>query len=427
MNNKISLQELAAALAANMDVTKKTAESFIRHMFDIVQEYVLMDGQVKIKGFGTFKVVSVESRESVNVNTGERVLIEGHSKLTFTPDTTLRDQVNKPFADFTTVILNPNTSVEEMEAIEMEEEVSEGENELIEEKVQFEVQSEEKPEVAEVAVVGQEPEEIAEQMKEQDESKPVESLDEVQEEEKEEKAETEETENITIMQEEQTPVNHIEHQTIEQMTVGSQYVTNQTIQQMVASAVRQELSSRREILVPKRMVVWLGILFVVLLFAAFCGGYYVGSRGTTLTAVASVGKYAEPTKTTHKQSTKKTVAKRAATDEQATKAVEEKQQLAVAKPQAKEEKSQSATPKLTPSEIRKRAAEYEQMPDGEYLILGTKDVHIMSRGDNMYRIAYKVYGNSELASYIIFYNKFRNPDKVFLGAKVRLPELVKKE
>lgn len=421
MNNKITLQELAAVLATNMDVTKKTAEAYIRHMFDIVQEYALLDGQVKIKGFGTFKVVGVDSRESVNVNTGERVLIEGHSKLTFTPDAVLRDQVNKPFADFTTVILNPATSLEEMEAIEADEDVQE-EN-LVEEPV---------PESAEEVFVEEQSEETPNEEAVSDTEEVTERSTSIPEETPEEEEETqEETESPIIMQEEQTAVNHIEHQTVEQMTVGSQYVTNQTIQQMVASAVHQELTSRREVLVPKRMLVWMSVLVVMLLCATFCGGYYMGSRGVTFASFVP----SQESQVVSQQPKAKTVntefvkskGKPTKTVKQQPKVKEEKPQAPAAKPEVTETKSQDKAPKLSPSEIRKRAAEYEQVPDGEYLIIGTKGVHVMSRGDNMYKIAKKHYGNSELASYIIFYNKFRNPDKVFLGAKVRLPELVKKE
>ncbi len=399
MNNKITLQELAAALAAHKDITKKMAEAFIRHTFDIIEEYALMDGQVKIKGFGTFKIVGVESRESVNVNTGERVLIEGHSKLTFTPDAVLRDQVNKPFADFTTVLLNPGTSLEEMEAIdEEEEEVVEEEDAQIEETQQPEVQPE--PE-AETPV--QEPEPV-----------PV----EVEQEEEEEPEETEE--NPIIMQEEQKAVNHIEHQTIEQMNVGSQYVTNQTIQQMVANAVHQELASRREVLVPKRMLVWMSVLFIALLCAAFYGGYYMGSRQPKADVVQPKADVVQP-----KDDVVQPKAEPAETEaaQPAAKPAEPAEQ----QPKAAEEKPQPAPQKPNPDDVSKRAAKYDQMPGGEYLIVGTKGVHIMSRGDNMYKIAKATYGDSKLADYIIFYNQFRNPDKVFLGAEVRLPELVKKQ
>ncbi len=406
MNNKITLQELAAALAAHKNVSKKTAEAFVRHMFDIVQEYAMQDGQVKIKGFGTFKLVGVESRESVNVNTGERVVIDGHFKLTFTPDAALRDQVNKPFADFTTVVLNPGTDIGEMEAIDEEEELTAEEEEEMAEEVQQPEAPAEEP-VTE-AVVAEAEEEEAEEEAEEEEAE-------------------EEPEVQPAVQEEFVAVNHIEHQTVGQMTVGSQYVTNQTIQQMVADAVHQELASRREVLVPRRMLVWLSVLAVALLFVAYYGGYYIGTQRGVPAASASVQEQpAVPRQPKPKARPKVQVEKprpaasRPVQPQAQPQPKEEKPQPPAAKPEEKK-------PGLSPSEIRKRAAEYEQIPDGNYLIIGTKDVHIMSRGDNMYKIAKATYGDSKLASYIIFYNKFRNPDKVFLGAEVRLPELVRKE
>ena len=122
MENKILLQDLAERLALRGNVSRRDAELFVRSVLDVVEEYLQTDKIVKIKGLGTFKLVSVESRESVDVNTGERIRIKGYVKVAFTPDATLRDQVNKPFAQFETVILNDGTSVEDMERVDEEEE-----------------------------------------------------------------------------------------------------------------------------------------------------------------------------------------------------------------------------------------------------------------------------------------------------------------
>ena len=103
---KISIQELASVLAENSSLNKKESSSFVSAMFDIIQEALERDRNVKIKGLGTFKIIDVEDRESVNVNTGERVLIEGHGKITFTPDQVMKELVNKPFSQFETVVLN---------------------------------------------------------------------------------------------------------------------------------------------------------------------------------------------------------------------------------------------------------------------------------------------------------------------------------
>lgn len=121
MDRKILIQELSEGLAGRKDMPLKDAELFVRSVFEIVEEYLQTDKLVKIKGFGTFKLVRVDSRESVDVNTGERIVINGYTKVSFTPDTTLRDEINKPFAQFETVILYDNTDLSEMEKIDAQE------------------------------------------------------------------------------------------------------------------------------------------------------------------------------------------------------------------------------------------------------------------------------------------------------------------
>lgn len=103
---KTALQLIADTVAKKHKITVKDAEKFVSAMFDVMNEGLKTDKLVKVKGLGTFKVQAVKPRESVNVNTGERVLIEGHDKVSFTPDATMKELVNKPFAQFETVVLN---------------------------------------------------------------------------------------------------------------------------------------------------------------------------------------------------------------------------------------------------------------------------------------------------------------------------------
>mgnify|MGYP000874742458 FL=1 len=103
---KTALQLIADTVAKKHKITIKDAEKFVSAMFDVMNEGLKTDKLVKVKGLGTFKVQAVKPRESVNVNTGERVLIEGHDKVSFTPDATMKELVNKPFAQFETVVLN---------------------------------------------------------------------------------------------------------------------------------------------------------------------------------------------------------------------------------------------------------------------------------------------------------------------------------
>ena len=103
---KTALQLIADTVAKKHKITVKDAEKFVSAVFDVMNEGLKTDKLVKVKGLGTFKVQAVKPRESVNVNTGERVLIEGHDKVSFTPDATMKELVNKPFAQFETVVLN---------------------------------------------------------------------------------------------------------------------------------------------------------------------------------------------------------------------------------------------------------------------------------------------------------------------------------
>ena len=103
MDNKINLSQLADLLAQSGGMSKAASEQFVKNFFDIISQSVLADGMVKVKGLGTFKLIQLEDRESVNVNSGERFTIEGHQKISFIPDADLKERINKPFAAFETV------------------------------------------------------------------------------------------------------------------------------------------------------------------------------------------------------------------------------------------------------------------------------------------------------------------------------------
>lgn len=105
MNEKLSLQDLVDLLSKKAKITKKDADSFYRELFQLVLERIFDNDFVKIKDFGTFKLISVSSRESVNVNTGEKIEIPSHYKLSFIPDKILKNLVNKPFSQFETILL----------------------------------------------------------------------------------------------------------------------------------------------------------------------------------------------------------------------------------------------------------------------------------------------------------------------------------
>ena len=128
---KSAIQLITSALAKQHNLSAADAAAFVDAFFDIISSELKNGNQVKIKGLGTFKVQAVKPRESVNVNTGERVLIEGHDKISFTPDTVMKELVNKPFSQFETVVINDGVDTEELERIPAEDSSDEVKSELV--------------------------------------------------------------------------------------------------------------------------------------------------------------------------------------------------------------------------------------------------------------------------------------------------------
>ncbi len=114
---KFQLQDLAEQLAREQGISSQEALEFVRTFFELTEEGILKDSLVKVSGFGTTKLVIVNERESVNIHTGERFQIGKHSKITFTPDNTLRDLVNAPFALLSTTTLYDDTPEEELDSV----------------------------------------------------------------------------------------------------------------------------------------------------------------------------------------------------------------------------------------------------------------------------------------------------------------------
>lgn len=169
---KNSIGDLAAILARKQKIGKKEANDMVTAFFATITDGLRDDRQVKVRGLGTFKVTTVKARESVDVNTGNRVVIEGHDKVSFTPDATMKDLVNKPFAQFTTVVVNDGVNFDSVDAASASEERNTAavdndseadsdslddvdEEESVDERSGDDVESEEKKEVPVTNEVGQ--------------------------------------------------------------------------------------------------------------------------------------------------------------------------------------------------------------------------------------------------------------------------------
>lgn len=223
---KTALQLIADAVAKKHKITVKEAEKFVSSMFDVMNEGLKTDKLVKVKGLGTFKVQAVKPRESVNVNTGERVLIEGHDKVSFTPDTTMKELVNKPFALFETVVLNDGVDFADLESKPDEEEKKEKADETVvsdEEKketkeaitteISDEKPSEEMPQLsAEVPMAAIEPKEEVAEEREEGQKEIVEEKEifmEVEAEAVEKQSETVKVQSETVLEKQPETVSEI--------------------------------------------------------------------------------------------------------------------------------------------------------------------------------------------------------------------------
>ena len=161
MNARLNQKQISELFYRISDLSRSKSELFVKCFFDIIEEELLKGEQVKVKGLGVFKTVNVEARESVNVNTGERILIDGYVKVVFTPEAALKDIINKPFAAFETMVLSDyqaemiSHSVETVETVDIaddsieEQGYYEDKNEVVnneQEEPETEVEAEFEPE-----------------------------------------------------------------------------------------------------------------------------------------------------------------------------------------------------------------------------------------------------------------------------------------
>ena len=151
-----NIKDLARFLVEKHGIKLADAELFIALMTEIINEGVHRERQVKIKGLGTFKLTSVSSRESIDVNTGERIVIEGRDKLSFAPDNAMKELVNQPFSQFETIVVNDGVELEDEYKEQVEETApAEEKKEIVEEKAVEEIELPREEPVKPIAVVSE--------------------------------------------------------------------------------------------------------------------------------------------------------------------------------------------------------------------------------------------------------------------------------
>lgn len=410
MENKITIIDLAEGLAKRKHIQRKDAELFIRTVFDTIQERLLEGDPVKVKGLGTFKLITVNSRESVNVQTGERIVIDSHAKVSFTPEKALSDRVNRPFADFETVALNDATKTEDMERIDLPE--PEATEEPTTEAIQAPLADIVEP-AAEVAQA--EPEEIVLPEPEVAQAEPeaiveptpevVEPTPEVVEEPVVEPV-VEETTPEPVIEEEPKVEPIVEEAPKEEPVAVEEPKVEPIVEEAPKEEPVQEVQSAPAAFMDKQdkepagadavekksrnLTRWL-LFLMLLLVAALILFLLFGPKGYEEEAV----------------------------EREDTTQVEQKDTI----------EAVPVTPAKPTKSAEELAADYPQVPNGEYWIVGTKTTHVLEKGEDLSKLALEHYGDKKLINYIIHYNGYsmQKASNLFVGTEVKLPELVKKE
>lgn len=437
---KITLSELADALAKRKALSKKDAETFVRVVFDTIRENLFSDELVKVKGLGTFKLVQVDSRESVHVGTGERIVIDSHSKITFTPDKSLADCVNRPFAAFETVILNDETSTEDMERIDpVIEPEPEPEAEPVAEPVAETIAETivaPEPEPTPVVEPEPEPEPIVEELPEpviEDEPEPVVVV-----------TPEPEPEPIVEPEPEQEPiVEEVPEPVIENEPEPVVEDVPESVVEQEPEPVIEDVSEPEPVVEPEPVRVmepepsvpqknggsakWLLWLLLLLLLVGV--GYWLKTNNM----LNFPAKKSNP-ELVAQQPEQTTAQQPVPAPAKDTTDVAQPDSLAksdsVATPATPSATAAPATPSAitTKADAEKLAADYPQIENGEYWITGVSTVHVLAKGEDLSVLAKKYYGDKRLISYIIRMNHYTNAqaNNLFVGAEVKIPELVKR-
>lgn len=393
MNEKITLQDLVELLSEKNDMTKKNADAFLRCMFDLIEEALTNEKYVKIKGLGTFKLTEVDSRESMNVNTGERIEIQGHTKISFTPDTTMKELINKPFSHFETVVLNDGVELEDT-PFDIESKVEEMADEMVE-KIIEEPQVEVEPVVEDKVEVAEEP--VVSPVV--DEPIPVEEvLESVEEEPKEVEAsvveEPEVPEPVVIEEkpvEVEEKVEPVEEEISEEVSISEEKVEVKP-EIFVPEAPRAENKTTFKVLI--------GIIVVLLLIILF-GVYWIFFRQEK---VDTNWEYTAPVKET---------ASVVQVEEQ--QAVKE-DTLLVSEDTMVVQPVQEEQTMVLPEDV-------------VYEITGTITTLTLEPGQTLVKLALKYYGSKNFWPYIVQHNPdvIKDADRVPKGATIKIPKLEPKK
>lgn len=387
---KISIQDLRPLLAQRTHLSEDDAEQLAKAMFQIISDELENGNPIKVKGLGTFKIVDVDPRESVNVNTGERMVIEGHGKISFTPEATLKEIVNRPFSQFETVVLN--------DGVEFPEDLN-----------QEEPQPEPTPEVQTAEL----PMPIAEEEQPTEEAEPIVETSEPIVEASEPAVETEE-------QSEDVRTSIVEFADSPDDNSTEEQPTEETPETEEAGA-DDETDEHDE---KRTNTLLMALLWTVVVAASLFIGYLYGANETAINN--AIKQLFTPTERTvcpvKPKSTAKPQPQRSAIDttvnrkDSVTETKAEKDQ-ATTEEEAKKAKTSTAT-----EETIDYGARDARVRTGAYVIVGTETVITVKKGETLKQISDRTLGPG-MECYVEVYNNIKPDADLTEGTKLKIPEL----
>ena len=403
--------------AADETLDKKTCEAFARTLFEVVEEALLSDKFVKVKGFGTFKLVAVSDRESVNINTGERFQIEGHTKVSFIPDNTLKEEINRPFAHFETIDLSDETEQAELDAIDAAAAEEALENEEAEETVEEVAEEMPADEPAEEDVEEEVKEEVPEEVLKEE---PVEEAEEPME----EPVATEPQTIVTAEKKEEEPAKAEEPAA--DTTLESEKAPEPEAEEQEEAQTALPVSYEYTEQPPRRPFNWwkaIGVFFFVLalMLLSYFAGYYrllcpciIGLPEWTEPQPAQPAAKVQPAKTAPAKP-------QPAPAETTAPKISENPLNSENPEQPEPHKSKPAKPAPAPRKQQSATAEVAPAPPADTTV--ATQPHTVARGETLYSIARKYYGSDKYVNVIIRHNRIKNPNNIEKGTTLQIPIL----
>ncbi len=375
MNEKLTIQDIIGLLAAKHNLTKKDAEIFVKEFFLLIEQALEKEQVVKIKGLGTFKLTEVESRESVNVNTGERFRIEGHTKVSFSPDTNVRDAINKPFAHFETVLLHENTKLEDT-PVESDEESVENNEDQEDKELSLTTSR-----VSQVFPIG-------------------------------EKKLT--AEEIIAQELQNTDLDSL-HPHLEENSTNA-------FPSLIDSTQRNSLGNKRQ--VEKSPLPYL--IAVIIAVLLLCGGvvlfmYFPDLLSSSKNNDLELSTTNQRSLPTEEQSIAHTVTVPTSKDSLSTEISTPVPPIKEPQIEVNSQNSNSIQPTISAGITYKDSAVYK--------IVGTKTQYVIKEGETLTKVSLRFYGTKAMWPYIVKHNAetIKNPDNVPYGTKINVPELALEE